>query len=74
MPIAPPALSPPGKRYERRAFDPNAPGLEGLEWDSAELFTVGQTEAEGRGEGKGGRSCGRGGHDLACWWFIVCVF
>lgn len=42
-------------------FDPNAPGLEGLEWDSAELFTVGQTEAEGREEGKGGRSCGGGG-------------
>ena len=27
--------------YERVAFNPNAPGLDGLQWDSAELYKVG---------------------------------
>ena len=26
--------------YKRQAFDPTAPGLKGLEWDSAELYMV----------------------------------
>ena len=26
--------------YTRKGFDPEAPGLKGLEWDSAELFEV----------------------------------
>ena len=30
-----------GEQYKRRAFDPTAVGLEGLEWDGAELFMVG---------------------------------
>ncbi len=29
-----------GTPYVRRSFNPNAPGLEGLEWDSAELLKV----------------------------------
>ena len=29
-----------GAEYVRTSFDPNAPGLQGLEWDSAELFRV----------------------------------
>lgn len=28
------------EEYERKSFDPNAKGLAGLEWDSAELFKV----------------------------------
>ena len=35
-------LTPPEKKYERREFDPSARGLEGLEWDSAELYMVGR--------------------------------
>ena len=35
-------LTPPEKKYERREFDPTARGLEGLEWDSAELYMVGR--------------------------------
>ena len=27
-------------RYIRREFDPKAPGLEGLQWDSAHLYMV----------------------------------
>lgn len=30
----------PGKAYIRRNYDPSAPGLEGLQWDKAELFEV----------------------------------
>ena len=29
-----------GSNYVRRSFNPDAPGLEGLEWDSAELYMV----------------------------------
>lgn len=29
-----------GQSYKRKAFNPNAPGLKGLEWDGAELFMV----------------------------------
>ena len=29
--------------YKRTSFDPSAPGLLGLEWDSAELFRVSHT-------------------------------
>lgn len=29
-----------GEPYVRRKFDPNAPGLMGLQWDKAELFEV----------------------------------
>ena len=29
-----------GQPFDRISFKPNAPGLQGLEWDSAELFPV----------------------------------
>lgn len=47
------SLSCPGKQYMRRGFDPNA---QGLEWDTAELYMVGQKGGEGR---EGGRKQGR---------------
>ena len=31
-----------GSEYVRTSFNPDASGLEGLEWDSAELFRVSQ--------------------------------
>lgn len=31
---------PSGEQYKRKAFDPSAVGLEGLEWDGAELYMV----------------------------------
>ena len=33
-----------GSEYDRTSFDPKAAGLEGLEWDSAELFRVSQLQ------------------------------
>ena len=30
-----------GETYRRQAFDPNAPGLASLQWDSADLFQIG---------------------------------
>ena len=27
--------------YRRQSFDPNAPGLDSLQWDSAELLQIG---------------------------------
>ena len=30
-----------GKNYTRKTFDPKAPGLASLQWDSAELFQIG---------------------------------
>ena len=33
-----------GSEYDRKSFDPKAAGLEGLEWDSAELFRVSQLQ------------------------------
>ena len=29
------------EEYCRQSFDPNAPGLASLQWDSAELFQIG---------------------------------
>ena len=36
------SLLPLGCEYVRTSFNPGAAGLEGLEWDSAELFRVSQ--------------------------------
>ena len=30
-----------GKHYTRKGFNPNAPGLDSLQWDSAELLQIG---------------------------------
>jgi len=40
--MRPPTHTPTGKRYKWRGFNPKAQGLEGLEWDSAELYMVGR--------------------------------
>ena len=34
-------FSHPDEKYKRREFDPNAPGLKGLQWDGADLYMVG---------------------------------
>ena len=42
--LSPPPLSlATGCEYIRTSFDPEAAGLKGLEWDSAELFRVSQS-------------------------------
>ena len=33
-------MSSTGNRYQRLSFNPDAPGLDGLQWDSAELYMV----------------------------------
>lgn len=37
-----------GSEYVRTSFNPDAAGLKGLEWDSAELFRVSQLHSNGQ--------------------------